>query len=170
VKHIFLFLLIVGFGILTRAQTQYEVYTDANGKILKGVISKDLVANDPSFGWFRQNQIGYMPDAEAVQVLRSRKGEFELLVFGGTWNPDTRYFLPKFFKMTDLASIPQDQIILVGVGPDKKDLGHLAEDMHISSIPTIIVMKDGKELGRVTASQKSACWDKEIGDLVKTIQ
>ena len=169
-KHVFLFLLIVGFGILTRAQTQYEVYSDGDGKILKGLISKDLIVNDPSFGWFQENQAGFIPDKEAVKALIAKRTAVELLVFGGTWNGDTRYFLPKFFKMTDWASFPQDQIILVGLSPDKKAIGHLAEEMHITTLPTFIVLKEGKEVGRVTVSQKSAGWDKEIGDILKAVQ
>ena len=165
-KHLFLFLLIVGFGILTRAQTQYEVYNDADGKILKGLISKDLILNDPSFGWFRENQSGFLPDREAIRALASKRKTVEILVFGGTWNQDTRFFLPKFFKMTDLASFPEDRITLVGLGRDKKDFGPLAEEMHILSLPTFIILKEGKEIGRVTVSQKSAGWEKEIAAIL----
>jgi hypothetical protein len=169
-KHIFLFLLIVGFGVLTHAQTQYEVYNDSDGKILKGIISKDLIINDPSFSWFQENQNGYTPDQEAVTALRAKKTSIELLVFGGTWNRDTRYFLPKFFKMTDAASFPQDRIILIGVDSDKKTIGQFAEQMHITSIPTFIVLKEGREVGRVTATQKSNRWDKEIASILKTVE
>jgi hypothetical protein len=168
-KHVFLFLLIVGFGILTRAQTQYEVYNDVNGKILKGVISRDLIVNDPSFNWFEQNLLGYMPDEEAVQALRAKRSSIELLVFGGTWNSDSRYFLPKFFKMTDLASFPQDRIKLVGLGPDQTAIGHLAEEMRIHSIPTLIILREGKEMGRVTVSQKSAGWERQIAVLLNAL-
>jgi hypothetical protein len=167
-KHIFLFLLIVGFGILTRAQTLYEVYNGADGKILKGLITRDVIVNDPSFSWFQQYQDGYRPDKEAVKLLMVKRQDLELLVFGGTWNQDSRFFLPKFFKMTDMACFPQNQITLVCLDPDHHDLDHLAEIMHINTIPTCIVLKKGREIGRVTISQKSTGWDKAIADILNS--
>jgi hypothetical protein len=168
-KHIFLFLLIVGFGALTHAQTQYEVDNDGDGKILKGIISKDLIINDPSFSWFQENQSGYTPDQESVNALQARRGSVELLVFAGTWNRDTRYILPKFFRLTEAAAFPEDRIILIGVA-NKKANSSFAEQMHITSIPTFIVLKEGREVGRVTVTSKSCRWDKQIEDILNSIQ
>jgi hypothetical protein len=169
-KHILLFFLIVGFGILTHAQTQYEVYNDGHEKILKGKISKDLIAQDPAFGWYQENQAGYIPRQESVKALKAKKGIVELLIFGGTWNRETRYFLPKFFKMAEAASFPEDRILIVGLDPNKKSMDHLSEEMHITSVPTYIILRDGREVGRVTVSREADNWENKFCGILNSLQ
>ncbi len=165
-KHIFLIALIFGFGILTRAQTEYEVSGVGTNKILKGIISRDLITSDTSFNWWQTSQAGYTPNANAVAALKARGADLQFVVFGGTWCEETRAILPKFFSILDASSFPPDQIILVGVDQDKKDIDHMADDMHVTKLPTIILLKDGKELGRVEEYGKNGHWDQEIGELV----
>jgi hypothetical protein len=167
-KHIFLVALIVGLGFLTRAQKGYEVSNDGTNKILKGLISRDMLENDTAFKWFHRNQIGYTPDAETVSVLKAKRPEVQFIVFGGTWCEDTQNLLPKFYVLLDAAAIPDDQVQVIGVDHQKKSIDHLPEDMHLTNTPTFIVMKGGKEVGRVTEYGKNGQWDKEIGEIVAT--
>jgi len=164
-KHIFLIAIIIGLGILTRAQT-YEVLHDGNNKVLKGLISRDMLEGDTAFKWVHENRSGYTPDAEETALLKAKGSEVQFLVFGGTWSEDTKYILPKFFSLLDAASFPRDQVTLVGVDHDKKTTNHLSESMHITSIPTFIVLKDGQEVGRVVGSGRNESWEKEISELI----
>jgi hypothetical protein len=167
-KHIFLVALIVGLGFLTRAQKGYEVSNDGTNKILKGLISRDMLENDTAFKWFHQNQVGYTPDAETVSVLKAKRPEVQFIVFGGTWCEDTQNLLPKFYALLDAAPIPDDQVQVIGVDHQKKSIDHLPEDMHLTNTPTFIVMKAGKEVGRVIEYGRNGRWDKEIGEIVAT--
>ncbi|HWK05432.1 MAG TPA: thioredoxin family protein [Puia sp.] len=164
-KHIFLIAIIIGLGILTRAQA-YQVSNDGSNKILKGLISRDMLEGDTAFKWFHENQSGYTPDAQEAAVIRAKAPQVQFLVFGGTWCDDTKHILPKFFSLLDAASFSRDQVTLVGVDRDKKAPNHLSESMHITSIPTFIVLKDGQEVGRVVADGKVGRWDKELSDII----
>ena len=93
----------------------------------------------------------------------------QLIVFGGTWCGDTKYILPKFFALTDAAAFSQDHITLIGVDRNKKTISHLAEALGVINVPTIIVMKDGKEIGRVVEYGKTGLWDKELGEIVRRL-
>jgi thiol-disulfide isomerase/thioredoxin len=165
-KHIFLVALIIGIGVLTHAQAGYEVSGDGTSKVLKGLISKDLLTGDPAFTWFAENQVGYIPEPGIVAGLKAKGDQLQFLVFGGTWCDNTKYILPRFFSLLEAASIPEKQVTLVGVDQDKRSTTHLAEDMHITGIPTFIVLKDGKEVGRVVEYGRTGQWDKEIADIV----
>ena len=149
------------------AQMQYEVTHDGHDKILKGIITRDLIANDTAFKWYKQNLAGYKPNDQATTALKENSSKLELIVFGGTWCGDTKYILPKFYAITDAAIFPQERITLIGVDRNKKTLSHLAEALGIINVPTIIVMKDGKELGRVVEYGKTGVWDKELGDIIR---
>ena len=88
-KHFLLVAFIIGLGILTRAQKEYEVSTDGTNKILKGIVSRDVLENDTAFRWFHDNQVGYTPDAETVAILKAKGPALRFIVFGGTWCEDT---------------------------------------------------------------------------------
>ena len=164
-KHIFLIAIIIGLGILTRAQA-YEVSSDGNNKILKGLISRDVLEGDTAFKWFHENQSAYTPDAEEVAVIKAKGPQVQFLVFGGTWSESTKIILPRFFSLLDAASFSRDQVTLIGVDHDQKTTNHLSESMHIKSIPTFIVLKNGQEVGRVEDHGLNGRWDKELADII----
>src|SRR5579859_6316549 len=118
-KHILLIAIIIGIGILTRAQTEYEVSGNGGSKVLKGLISKDLLARDADFTWFAENRTGYTPDPGVVATLKAKKDQVQFLVFGGTWDDDTKMLLPRFISLMEAASVPDTQLTLVGVDRDE---------------------------------------------------
>lgn len=65
-----------------------------------------------------------------------------------------------------MSGVPDENIILFGVNRSKLALGHIAEALGIINVPTIIVMKDGKELGRVVEYGKTGKWDKELAEII----
>jgi len=164
-KHIFLIAIIIGLGILTRAQA-YEVSSDGNSKILKGLISRDMLEGDTAFKWFHENQAGYTPDAQEAAVIKAKGPQVQFLVFGGTWSENTKVILPRFFSLLDAASFSRDQVTLIGVDRNQKTTNHLSESMHIRSIPTFIVLKDGQEVGRVEDQDRNGRWDKELTAII----
>ncbi len=167
-KHSLLVAFIFGLGISTIAQKGYEVSTDSSGKMLKGVITRDLLENDTTFRWFRENEAGYKPDAETVAVLKAKGAGLRFLVFGGIWCDDTQNLLPKFFLLMDAASIGNNQITIVAVDRKKKSIDHLPEEMHLTNTPTFIVLKKDVEIGRVLEYGKNGQWDKDLGEIVRT--
>jgi hypothetical protein len=167
-KHFLLVAFIIGLGILTRAQKEYEFSADSSGKMLKGIIGRDVLENDTAFRWFHANQVGYTPDAETVAILKARGTELRFVVFGGTWCEDTQNLLPKFFSLMDAAGIGNNQLMIVAVDRQKKSTNHLPETMHLTNTPTFIVLSHDVEVGRVVEYGKNGQWEKEIGEIVRT--
>jgi hypothetical protein len=166
-KHILLIAIIIGLGILTRAESEYTVTSDGTHKILNGLISRDMLEKDAAFSWFHQNRCAYTPDAALTTLVRTRTEQVRFLVFTATWNEDAQYILPRFCSLMDAASIPPDQVTLIGVDQEKKTLHHLTETMHITSIPTFIVLKNGKEIGRIQPKDKCSPWEKELAAVLQ---
>ena len=153
----------------TFSQTPYEVSLDPKhpeAKILKGIISKELLKNDTAFKWYTENQKFYSnPDTAIVGTLH-RNNTVKYIVFGGTWCEDTHFILPKFFLLQEKAGIADDRITFFGVDRQKQTLGNIASAFNITNVPTIIVMKNGKEIGRVVEYGKTGKWDKELAEIV----
>jgi thiol-disulfide isomerase/thioredoxin len=163
------FILLVAF-VPGFSQSQYEIVPDRNGeKIFKGIISREVLENDSSIKWYAQNLKGYTPDAMALAGLKKYSDSIQLLVFMGTWCEDSHFIIPKFFTLLDAAGFPKDKVSLIGVDRSKKTLSHLTEALGIINVPTIIVMKKGKEVGRVVEYGKYGAFDKELGEIINSI-
>ena len=141
---------------------------DKNVTILNGIITKNDVANNTAFkSWYAGNQTSYKADTAIVNAMANAKDKVQYVVFGGTWCEDTQSILPKFFKLQEESGTSENNISFYGVDRSKKTLGNLTAAFKITNVPTIIVMKDGKEIGRVVEYGKTGKWDAELAALVK---
>ena len=144
-----------------------EVSRDAEGnKVLKGFISKKDLATDTAFAWFQKGQSDYTPDQKALDALRANKESINIIAFGGTWCHDTQFILPRFFALADKAGLSPDRITLIGVDHDKKTVHNLSEAFNITNVPTIIVMKNGQEVGRVVEYGKKGMFDRDLVEII----
>lgn len=166
-KFFSLTLLVVAFSIAGYGQTQYETINDNGNKIFKGIISRDLVEKEPSFTWYAEGKKGYVPEATAVAALKRNTDSVQLLVFMGTWCEDSHFVIPKFFSVIDASGFRSQDVSLIGVDRDKKTLGNLSAALNVKNVPTIIVMKQGKEVGRVIEYGKSGSFEKDLAELLK---
>ena len=155
------------------AQGQYEILTERpNEKTFKGIISREILVSDTFFmkHWYVANQNSYSPNTNAIDGLKKYADSVQLVVFMGTWCEDSQFIIPKFFMLTDAAGFPANRITLIGVDRSKKTLSHLTEALGIINVPTIMVMKNGKEMGRVVEYGKSGSFDKDLGEILNSIQ
>lgn len=147
----------------------YEVSYD-NAKVFKGLLHRSDIENDTSFKWFKQNMQYGTADAAAVETFKKNAGKFHVVVFFGTWCEDSQNLVPVFYRLVDKSGLPDDNITLIGVDRAKTTLDNLHKTFNITNVPTFIVMKDGKEIGRVVEYGKYGTIDKELGEIVSTIQ
>lgn len=152
------------------AQQTYQVIQEPRTKILKGFITRDQLSGDTAYKWYQKNLEGYQPPTAAVESVKAKAEKVQYIVFGGTWCGDTRQILPKFFQLLDAAGVPQDKVTIIGVDRYKKAFGNLTEAMNIRYVPTIILLKDGVEAGRVIEYGKTGQWDKEVGEIAAGIK
>jgi thiol-disulfide isomerase/thioredoxin len=165
-KKILFFALILLSAASAFAQSP-EISKDAEGnKVVKGFLTKKDLVTDSAFTWFAQNQQGYTPDQKALQTLKANKDSINIIAFGGTWCSDTKFILPKFFMLADAAGLSQDRVTVLGVDHNKKTIQHLSEAFGIENVPTLIVMKNGKEIGRVVEYGKKGMFDRELGEII----
>jgi thiol-disulfide isomerase/thioredoxin len=161
---------IIRFMAITNASAQSPYTNTINDRketILNGIITKYAIANNDALKvWYGPSQVNYKPDAATLQAMQAAKGKVQFVIFGGTWCEDTQNILPKFFKLQEQAGIDDNAISFFGVDRAKKTLGNLNDAFKITNVPTIIVMKDGKEIGRVVEYGKTGKWDVELAALL----
>ncbi len=168
-KFLLLTMFFIGAMINVIAQAQYETSQDPKHpevKIIRGLINKYQIQNDTAFKWYSSSQGYYKPDTATINAFERAKSKYQFVVFGGTWCEDTQFILPKFFKLQEASGIPDDAITMFGVNRAKTSLGSIAAAFNIKLVPTIIVMKDGKEVDRVVEYGKTGKWDKELAAIL----
>lgn len=100
--------------------------------------------------WFRQGVQNYTPDKKYIKRLETLLDGHQIVVFAGTWCPDTRSLLPKFSKVINATGFNQDDLQVFLVDYSKTTPGGEASKYDIHAVPTFIILKDGKEIGRIT--------------------
>ena len=150
-------------------KTDYEVVKDSETKILKGTLNRSLIENDTSFHWFKDNMRYGSVDEYALNAFSQKAGLFSMIVFGGTWCHDTQNLLPKFYRLIDKSGFPENKITLIGVDRAKTTLNGLHTKWSITNVPTFIILKSGKEIGRVVEYGKTGNIERELGEIVMTL-
>jgi thiol-disulfide isomerase/thioredoxin len=169
-KKVFTVSLSFLIALTVSSQNTFKVSTDPKNSqvlIFQGIVEKSELQKEKSFDWFAENQKGFTPDSNLVNGLRVNKCKISFLIFGGTWCDDTQFILPKFYKAQELAGLSDTSIVFFGVDRDKKSIGNLSQLFNIKNVPTIIVMKEGKEFGRLVEYGKTGKWDAELAEMIK---
>lgn len=173
---LFIFITILSVGISAGAfsQTDYLVQKDnkTGGKLLRGIISKDLLAKDTAFAWYAKSRQGFVPDAAAVKTLQSKSNreDISLIIFCGTWCSDSKTILPRLFSYLEAGAYPEQRVTLIALDRLFNTVKDLSIAWKVSNIPTVIVLKDGREIGRVEENGKAGQVDKSLAELLVTIE
>ena len=169
-KRIILGIIVLSLTISGFSQSQYQVLVERpNEKTFKGIISKQALLSDTSFKWYVENLKAYTPNSNAVASLKKQVDSINLVVFMGTWCEDSHFIIPKFFNLVEVAGFPESRLSLIGVDRSKKTLGNLTDALNVKNVPTIIVMKNGKEIGRVVEFGKYGVYDLELAEILKKL-
>ena len=94
-----------------------------------------------------------MPDKAAVAALAAVPPGAEVTIYMGSWCGDSRREVSRLWRALDEAggSIPCT-IHYIGVDRDKKEPAALVEGSGLRYVPTLIVRRDGREVGRIVES------------------
>ncbi len=149
--------------------TSYTIVSDTETKVLRGTLSRALIEQDTAFAWFKENMQYGTADAYAVEQFKNKACTFSVLIFGGTWCHDSQNLLPKFYRLADISGLSESSIQLIGLDRQKTGPDELHIKWKIVSVPTFIILKKGKEVGRVVEYGKTGNMEKELGEIVATL-
>jgi len=151
----------------SEAQIKYDVINDKQdgGLIFKGNCTFDDLQEEASFDWFTLGYNSYQPDAATIETLKKKLPSCEIVIFMGTWCEDTHNLLPKLYK-TMLLSHCFTNYKMYGVDRDKKSKEGENETYKVVNVPTIIILKNKQEVGRIVESPRETI-EKDLAKLVE---
>ncbi len=115
---------------------------------------------------WRAAREGARPDAAAVQALASVPPGAEVLVFLGTWCSDSVREVGRLWSALDaLGSAPPFAIRFIGVDRAKAEPAALLRGMDVQRVPTFVIRRDGREVGRIIETAPRGI-ERELADLL----
>jgi thiol-disulfide isomerase/thioredoxin len=170
-KFCYLLVLLLALGKLSVSQSELplfrEVFDPEEKKYLLGFITKKQISEDPDFVWYQQNLKYYKPQKKHIEIIKAKAYDFQLVLFTGTWCHDSQQIIPKYFSLLEASEFPDHRMLIIAVDRQKNAPANMQRQFNVVNVPTLIIMKDGKEVGRIVESGETGMPDAE---LVKIIQ
>lgn len=130
-----------------------EVIEEGQIPYLLGKINKNGLTTEHYNNWFSTNYNSYQPNEVVISVLKNILSDYTIKLFLGTWCGDSKREVPGFLKILDVASFPENQLEMIALsskqGMYKKSPENYEVGLNIHRVPTFIIYKDGKEVGRI---------------------
>ncbi|MFA6467395.1 MAG: thioredoxin family protein [Bacteroidota bacterium] len=152
-------LFLVGFFSVLMGGCQGEEYSielePSGTKVMKGHIVREDLEAEPTFLWFNMNYKMYTPDSATVVRLKPLMEDIHFFVIVGTWCSDSKREIPRLWKLCDALGIPEKNITMYAVDRAKRSEDGSTEKFNIYRIPTIIVFKNHREMGRIVEQPRT---------------
>ena len=94
----------------------------------------------------------------------SKVNNIKYLLFAGSWCGDSESEVPKIMKLIDKATL-NDKIEIWGLDRDKKEPNNTQLPYSILKVPTLIILKNSQEIGRIIEFPKSS-WDIDLYEIL----
>ncbi|MFD2889858.1 hypothetical protein [Chitinophaga cymbidii] len=121
---------------------------------LKGKIKMKQLISDSAFAWFYTGVNKYQVNENMVNYIKTNKDKVQLVALVNTTDQASKDLLTKFYKVMILSSVPEESIHLYGFDNSGSSGDATADGYKAKRLPVIIVMRDGKEEGRISGTPK----------------
>jgi hypothetical protein len=131
-----------------------EIVSYEGEQILVGRVNWTGLTTAPYADWFIQGYQSYPVDTSSLAGIAPGLEDLEIILFLGTWCSDSQTQVPQFYKILDYLHYDLRRLTTIALErqEDKKLVSpqHQEADWGIGFVPTIIFIRDGTELGRIT--------------------
>jgi hypothetical protein len=144
--------IIIIFIIGCTAKFNQETTNLDDEQILVGKVNWDGLTQSPYGEWFTPNYLSYVVDSTTLAEVDINN--IEIVMFLGTWCSDSQVEVPQFYKILDYIEYDLNKMTVVALERlENRDLvspQHEEEEYNIGFVPTMIFLRDGIEIGRIT--------------------
>ncbi|RNI25870.1 thioredoxin family protein [Rufibacter latericius] len=120
-----------------------------NGNILIGSTNRAAFENAPYSTWFHPAYQRYTPNQKIMDELVPLLENVTVKGYMGSWCEDSQRDIPRFYKVLDFAHFPHSRFNLISLREDKSGFNGEEKADNITAVPTFILYREGKEVGRI---------------------
>jgi len=121
--------------------------------ILVGPVTRAALRTPPYSEWYDGNYSRYQPDLKTLEKLRPLLAGVSLEAYFGTWCGDSRRQIPRLSRLLDAAEVDEKVLTLVALSDQpmefKQAPGRPEAKRYVHRTPTIVIVRDGREVGRI---------------------
>jgi Thioredoxin len=108
----------------------------------------------------------YHADAKAVAEIKASSKPTTVTVLFGTWCPDSKNYVPRIMRALRDAGNDKLQLKLVGIDNQFHQPVDAVQPHQITNVPTVIVERDGRELGRIVETPASKTIEEDLAAIL----
>lgn len=141
-----IFFAVILLNVFSIAQTFEKRIDVKTGKeIVVGSYTRDILLLPE----WEDEYFNYDVDAIAADQIIPLVEDIKIKIVGGVWCDDSREQIPRFYKILDYLTFPEDNVELILVDRNKVGLAGEVDGLGIDFVPTFIFYKNNNELGRI---------------------
>ncbi|WP_312825120.1 thioredoxin family protein [Epilithonimonas sp.] len=167
--------IVLGVMILTlfnscaeRVIVNREVESKNDGKMLLGTQTLDQFRKEPFKTWFDEEYNRYQIDETNLAELKKEKlKSYSLVVFVGSWCEDSHREFPRLIKILDKLKYNPNKMQIIAVNRKKESPAGEEGLYNITKVPTIIVKRFGKEIGRITEMPETGYLERDLLNILE---
>ena len=148
-----IFVALILFPVMAIAQklNQKTIDPKKNNEMLIGFCNRDGFAtiNSVFDSVYKVEYPVYQADAETMKLLAGKLKGIRITLVMATWCGDSREWVPRFYKIMDQLDFNYKNLTLICVDREKKAPETTVENLNIEKVPTFIIYRKKKELGRI---------------------
>ena len=145
-----------------------EVTTERDGKMLLGYQTNNQLLKEPYNGWYTKEHDEYALDQKSIAELKKQKlGSYNITLVMGTWCEDSHREVPRFMKILEAVNYPEQKLEVLAVNRKKESPNGDEVRLNVQRVPTIILKKYGKEIGRIIENPETGYIERDLLQILK---
>jgi len=166
--RVIILMLFVLFGFQAIGQMMNSIVVDPESKekILMGYCDIKGLQKGVFGAYFESQYDIYDPAESYTSKLEEKLDDYEITVVMASWCIDSKKEVPRFYKVLDESGYNIKRVKVIAVNRKKQAVVVDISDMNIERVPTFIVYKDDKEVGRIIETPKKTI-EQDLWKIVK---
>ena len=124
------------------------------------------VSKDDHYKWYQDAYDGYEPNFSTIEKIAESLNDAKIKLIMGTWCEDSQTHVPALMKILEVSGYDNSNLEIIAVNRDKNEPQSLLEGLSVDLVPTIILYKEDKELGRITENPANATLEEDLADIL----
>jgi thiol-disulfide isomerase/thioredoxin len=148
-------MMLAGIMFTSKAQAQDKT----PDQVLLGPITIEQLLDFPD--WFGADFISFDPSKYYCDQIVEKMSDVSFVCVLGTWCGDAKREVPRLIKVLQAVNFDPKNLKMYGVDRNKIAPGGEQAQYSVEKVPTIILFRNGKELGRIV-EQTSKSMEQDI--------
>lgn len=166
-KYFFSILALVSIATLLQSCANQKFTTQRTAaepeEILLGKQTIDAFKKAPYSDWYLSEYQSYAADDLAISELKNSEFKsLDITIFLGSWCGDSHREFPRLVKILEKADYPLEKLHIIALGRDKRSPENEEHGLDITRVPTILVSRQNKEIGRIVEAPESGWIERDF--------